>query len=122
MEPLRIGLVGLGTMGRGHLEKEQALDEAKIVAVADVLPAAVGEIYRTTMIATAWYRTQAYYDSGAWRGTWRDEGGGVVMNQAPHSLDTFIWIGGKPSRVEARAWTRGHRIEVEDSVSAMLEY
>jgi predicted dehydrogenase len=44
------------------------------------------------------------------------------MNQAPHSLDMFIWLGGKPSRVEARAWTRGHRIEVEDTVSAMLEY
>jgi predicted dehydrogenase len=83
---------------------------------------AIGEIYRTTLIANAWYRTQAYYDSGAWRGTWKDEGGGVVMNQAPHSLDMFIWLGGKPSRVEARAWTRGHRIEVEDTVSAMLEY
>ena len=223
MEPLRIGLVGLGTMGRGHLEKEQALDEAKIVAVADVVRAsvdevrdkygvrgfysyqdlidsgeveavliatphpfhmpialyaaerglhvlsekpiavtvseadrmvraaadarvklgvmfqtrlqpvyraakrvidagAIGEIYRTTMIATAWYRTQAYYDSGAWRGTWKDEGGGVVMNQAPHSLDIFIWLGGKPNRVDAKAWTRNHRIEVEDTVSAMLEY
>lgn len=82
----------------------------------------IGQLYRTTQIATAWYRTQAYYDSGAWRGTWKDEGGGVVMNQAPHSLDLFIWLGGRPSRVEARAWTRGHKIEVEDTVSAMLEY
>jgi predicted dehydrogenase len=210
-------------MGRGHLEKEQALAEAKIVAVADVVPAAVqatrekygvpgfnsyqelidsgeveavliatphpfhapiavyaaerglhvlsekpiavtvaeadrmvqaakkanvtlgvmfqtrtdttyqaarrilqsgelGQIYRATMIATAWYRTQAYYDSGAWRGTWNGEGGGVVMNQAPHSLDVFIWLGGMPSRVQGRAWTRGHRIEVEDTVTALLEY
>src|SRR5438132_1485855 len=116
MDPLRIGLIGLGTMGRGHLEKEQGLDEAKIDA------GAIGEIYRTTMIATAWYRTQAYYDSGAWRGTWKDEGGGVVMNQAPHSLDVFIWLGGKPTRVDAKAWTRNHRIEVEDTVSAILEY
>ena len=44
------------------------------------------------------------------------------MNQAPHTLDWFIWLGGKPSRVEARAWTRGHKIEVEDSVTALLEY
>jgi predicted dehydrogenase len=45
-----------------------------------------------------------------------------VMNQAPHSLDVFMWLGGKQSRVEARAWTRGHKIEVEDTVSALLEY
>ena len=44
MEPLRIGLVGLGTMGRGHLEKEQGLDEARIVAVADVVRGAVDEM------------------------------------------------------------------------------
>jgi len=223
MEPLRLGLVGVGNMGRGHLEKEQGLDEARIVAVADlvdravaeardkygvlgfgsaeemidsgqieavliatphpfhaaiavlaaerglhvlsekpiavtvseadrmieacrragvllgvmfqqrteavyhrakeiVLSGALGEIYRTTMIANAWYRPQAYYDSGVWRGTWSGEGGGVVMNQAPHSLDMFVWLGGQPSRVEARAWTRGHRVEVEDTVAATLEY
>jgi predicted dehydrogenase len=223
VDPLRIGLIGLGNMGRAHLEKEQGLDEAKIVAVADVdakavadvrdrygvrgfhspeelirsgeaeavliatphpfhAPVAiaaaeagmhvlsekpiavavseadrmiaactaagvklgvmfqtrtdpvyraakavidagaVGAVYRTTMVANQWYRPQAYYDSGAWRGTWRGEGGGVVMNQAPHSLDAFIWLGGRPNRVEGRAWTRGHRIEVEDTVSALLEY
>jgi predicted dehydrogenase len=83
---------------------------------------ALGELYRTTMIANAWYRPQAYYDSGAWRGTWSGEGGGVVMNQAPHSLDMFVWLGGQPSRVEARAWTRGHRVEAEDTVAATLEY
>jgi predicted dehydrogenase len=223
MEPLRLGLVGLGNMGRGHLEKEQGLDEARIVAVADVVrravdearekygligfgspeelidsgeveavliatphpfhcpiavraaerglhvlsekpiavavseadrmieacrragvllgvmfqqrteavyrrareiveSGAIGQLYRTTMIANGWYRPRRYYDSGAWRGTWSGEGGGVVMNQAPHSLDMFVWLGGLPSRVEGRAWTRGHRIEVEDTVASTLEY
>jgi len=46
-----------------------------------------GQIRRTNWIITNWYRTQAYYDSGAWRGTWSGEGGGILMNQAPHQLD-----------------------------------
>ena len=223
MEPVRLGLVGLGGMGRSHLGKENALEEVKFVGVADVVPAAVeeatakygvkgytdyrelidsgeieavlvatphpfhapialyamqrglhvisekpiavsvreadqmiagaraagvtlavmfqtrtepvyrkareiltsgaiGTIYRSVMVASHWYRSQAYYDSGSWRGTWKGEGGGVLMNQSPHSLDMFIWLGGKPRRVTARAETRGHRIEVEDTVEALLEY
>jgi predicted dehydrogenase len=223
MQPLRIGLVGLGTMGRGHLSKETALPEVQIVGVADVDPAAVqsasqtyglpgyssyqeliengnceailiatphpfhapiaqyaarhglhilsekpiavtvaeadamldaakkagvllgvmfqtrtepwfkathdllasgviGPIYRSVIVASHWYRTQAYYDSGSWRGTWTGEGGGVLMNQSPHSLDMFIWLGGKPTRVLARTSTRFHRIEVEDTAEALIDY
>lgn len=223
MEPLRLGLVGLGGMGRGHLEKEVGLQEVRFVGVADVIAAsvdevsarydipgyysyqqlidsgtceavliatphpfhapialyaierglhvlsekpiavtvseadqmidaarragvtlgvmfqtrtaphirrahqlladgAIGRVYRSVMIASHWYRSQAYYDSGAWRGTWKGEGGGVLMNQSPHSLDLFIWLGGKPSRVLSRVDTRLHNIRVEDTVEAMLDY
>jgi predicted dehydrogenase len=223
MEPLRLGLVGLGGMGRSHLEKEVALPDVRFVGVADVVKAsvdevstrydipgyygyqqlidsgtceavliatphpfhapialyaierglhvlsekpiavtvseadqmiaaakragvtlgvmfqtrteahirrakqlldegAIGRIYRSVMIASHWYRTQAYYDSGAWRGTWKGEGGGVLMNQSPHSLDLFIWLGGKPRRVLTRVDTRLHNIQVEDTVEAMLDY
>jgi predicted dehydrogenase len=83
---------------------------------------AIGRVYRTTLIASNWYRSQAYYDSGSWRGTWSGEGGGIIMNQAPHSIDLFIWLGGMPSRVTASVETRFHRIEVEDTASAMLDY
>lgn len=223
MEPLKLGLVGLGGMGRSHLEKEISLEEVRFVGVADAVPAAVdevsarygipgyysyqdlidrghceavliatphpfhapialyaierglhvlsekpiavtvgeadrmiaaaaragvtlgvmfqtrteavmrrahqimtegtiGPIYRSVMIASHWYRSQAYYDSGTWRGTWKGEGGGVLMNQAPHSLDLFIWLGGRPTRVQARVETRLHRITVEDTVEAMIDY
>lgn len=223
MEPLRLGLVGLGGMGRNHLTKENALDEVRFVGVADVVPEAVrraaeefgvsgygdyhalidageaeailiatphpfhapialyaiqrglhvlsekpisvsvseadrmieaarsagvvlgvmfqtrteaiyrqareilesgqiGRVYRSTIVATHWFRTQAYYDSGSWRGTWRGEGGGILMNQSPHSLDMFIWLGGMPRRVQGRVETRAHRIEVEDTVEALLDY
>lgn len=81
----------------------------------------VGALYRTTMVV-AWYRTQAYYNSGGWRATWRGEGGGVLLNQAPHFLDLFTWLGGMPKKVYAWTPTLKHKIEVEDCASALLEY
>jgi len=81
----------------------------------------LGEIYRT-MLVYADFRTQAYYDSAGWRATWAGEGGGVLINQAPHSIDLFTWLGGLPNRVTAMTKTVGHRIEVEDVASALLEY
>jgi len=83
---------------------------------------AVGEVFRVQMICSNWYRTQAYYNSGAWRGTWDGEGGGVLLNQAPHSLDLFQWICGLPKRVIATVDTREHRIEVENTANAILDY
>ena len=54
---------------------------------------------RLVWIITNWYRSQAYYDSGDWRATWDGEGGGVLLNQAPHNLDLWQWIFGMPSRI-----------------------
>src|SRR5580700_3234474 len=81
----------------------------------------LGEIYRTSLVM-AWYRTQAYYNSGGWRATWAGEGGGVLINQAPHFLDLFSWLGGLPATITAQTRTRLHDIEVEDEAFATLEY
>ncbi len=81
----------------------------------------LGEIRRTCMINPD-YRSQAYYDSGTWRATWIGEGGGVLINQAPHGIDLFMLLGGMPSRVTARVRTRLHDIEVEDEADGLLEY
>ena len=81
----------------------------------------LGELYRTMMVF-ATFRSQAYYDSAGWRGTWTGEGGGVLINQAPHPLDCFTWLGGLPRTVRAYTATRNHAIEVEDVAAAMLEY
>lgn len=81
----------------------------------------LGELYRTNL-TMGWYRTQAYYDSGTWRATWTGEGGGVLLNQAPHLLDIFTWLGGLPQQVTAQVRTRLHDIEVEDEAFALLEY
>ena len=83
---------------------------------------AIGELFRVQMICSTWYRTAAYYRSGSWRGTWDGEGGGILLNQAPHSLDLFQWIGGMPRRVLATVGTRTHKIEVENTANAILDY
>ncbi|HOW65877.1 MAG TPA: Gfo/Idh/MocA family oxidoreductase [Candidatus Paceibacterota bacterium] len=83
----------------------------------------LGEIFRLSWIITDWYRTEAYYASGGWRATWKGEGGGALLNQCPHNLDLLQWIGGRPSRVRGFCQLgRYHQIEVEDNVTAYLEY
>lgn len=83
----------------------------------------LGEIRRTNVIITDWFRAQSYYDSGAWRATFRQDGGGVLLNQAPHNLDLWQWICGMPARVRAFCgFGRWHDIEVEDDVTAYVEY
>jgi predicted dehydrogenase len=83
----------------------------------------LGAIKRVSWIITDWYRTQSYYDSGEWRATWAEEGGGVLLNQCPHQLDLIQWICGMPNRVRAFCHNgKWHDIEVEDDVTAYLEY
>jgi predicted dehydrogenase len=83
----------------------------------------LGAVKRTSWIITNWYRPQIYYDSGDWRATWAGEGGGVLLNQCPHNLDLFQWICGMPSAVRAFCHNgKWHDIEVEDDVTAYLEY
>lgn len=83
----------------------------------------LGDIKRTVWIITNWYRSQSYYDSGGWRATWAGEGGGVLLNQDPHQLDLWQWICGMPRRVRAFMYFgKYHDIEVEDDVTAYVEY
>ncbi len=82
-----------------------------------------GEIRRVNWLITNWYRSQAYYDSGDWRATWSGEGGGVLLNQCPHQLDLMQWICGMPKSVRAEiGYGKWHDIEVDDDVTAYLEY
>ena len=82
-----------------------------------------GRIRRTNWIITDWYRTQHYYDSGAWRATWAGEGGGVLLNQCPHQLDLWQWICGMPVKVQTHMkYGQWHDIEVEDDVTTYVEY
>ena len=70
-----------------------------------------------------WHRTQEYYDSGKWRGTWALDGGGAMMNQGIHAIDLLQWLMGDVSEVFARTATLSHeRIEVEDTAAVVLKF
>lgn len=83
----------------------------------------LGQLKRLTWIITNWYRTQSYYDSGGWRATWKGEGGGVLINQAPHNLDIMQWVFGMPKHINGFcAIGKYHNIEVEDDATIYAEY
>ena len=84
----------------------------------------IGTVKRVNWIITNWYRAQCYYDSGDWRATWAGEGGGVLFNQCPHQLDLLQWVVGMmPCRIHSFChFGKWHNIEVEDDVTAYLEY
>lgn len=83
----------------------------------------LGHLKRSIWIITNWYRSQRYYDSGAWRATWAGEGGGVLLNQAPHNLDLWQWICGMPkSLVGFCDIAKYHDIEVEDDATIYARY
>lgn len=94
----------------------------EIVAARRLLQEGVlGDIQRVELTAV-WTRPAFYYHMAPWRATWRGEGGGIVTNQSSHNLDLLCHLLGSPRRVYAWTRTQLHRIEVEDTVQAMLEW
>jgi predicted dehydrogenase len=74
-------------------------------------------------VAIKWYRTQEYYDKGGWRGTWKFDGGGALMNQGIHGIDLLQWLMGGIQEVTALTATLAHeRIEVEDTAVAGVRF
>jgi predicted dehydrogenase len=83
----------------------------------------LGQVVRLNWIMTDWFRSEAYYASGGWRATWKGEGGGVLINQCLHQLDMLQWLLGMPARVRSFVQLgRFHNIEVEDNVTAYMEF
>lgn len=75
------------------------------------------------LASVAWWRSQGYYDSGDWRGTWALDGGGAVMNQGVHTVDLLVWMLGRPVEVSAQTGLLAHeRIEVEDVAVATVRF
>lgn len=69
-----------------------------------------------------WYRSQEYYDSGNWRGTWKLDGGGALINQSIHTIDLLQWIMGPVDSIYANIATLAHKIEVEDIATALIKF
>lgn len=83
----------------------------------------LGELMRVVWIMTDWFRSDAYYQSGGWRATWKGEGGGVLLNQCLHQLDAMQWMVGMPDKVSSQVGIgKWHDIEVEDDVSCHMEF
>lgn len=75
------------------------------------------------LASVAWWRSQEYYDSGQWRGTWELDGGGAVMNQGVHTVDLLVWFLGQPVEIDARTALLAHeRVEVEDIAVATIRF
>lgn len=117
-EVLRVASTSRGTFAVVHQYRfAQAYQLAKKFLESGEL----GAIYRASIIESAW-RTETYYKSSPWRGTWKGEGGGVLLNQAPHIVDRYIWLCGMPETVTARCDANLHQIEVEDTASAIFRH
>ncbi len=69
-----------------------------------------------------WWRSQDYYDSATWRGTWNLDGGGALMNQAIHYVDMLTWLMGRPASLRGYLATQCHDIEVEDCATAAIHW
>lgn len=83
----------------------------------------LGKLQRVSWTISNWFRPEAYYGLSNWRATWKGEGGGVLINQALHNLDVLQWLCGMPASLCAFCkFGRDHNIEVEDTVTAYLDY
>lgn len=101
---------------------QHRFDPASVV-VHDAISAGRFGCITSAVATVSWWRSQGYYDSGAWRGTWELDGGGALMNQGVHTVDLLLWFLGTPVEVMAVAGLLAHeRVEVEDTVAAVVRF
>lgn len=108
---VKLGVISQRRWDPGMRELKQAVEEGNLGELI------MGDAY------IKWFRTQEYYDSGGWRGTWKLDGGGCLMNQSIHTVDCLQWVMGPVTEVYAQTALKAHkRIEVEDIAQALLKY
>jgi predicted dehydrogenase len=124
-EARRIAALAADAEQRGQVcsvVSQHRFDPAVTAVFESIVDGRLGRI--TSAVATVpWWRTQDYYDSAQWRGTWAFDGGGAVMNQGVHTVDLLVWLLGQPEEVFARTARLAHeRIEVEDVAVATIRF
>src|SRR5579875_2372957 len=100
---------------------QHRFDEASMQIHALIEEKAFGRLVLGNALVP-WWRSQQYYDSGAWRGTWELDGGGILMNQSIHSIDVLQWLMGPVKSIYAYTDTLAHRMETEDVAVAVLRF
>lgn len=129
-KPMEISVAACDRMIHSAVAANRALsvisqhrfDPASLTAHQKIKSGAMGDILLTDA-RICWFRTQEYYDSGNWRGTWALDGGGCLMNQGIHTVDLMLWLCGPVKSVHAQTRTAGHRdIEVEDVAVALVTF
>ena len=101
---------------------QHRFDPASVVVAAAAHSGGFGRL-TSAVVSVAWWRSQEYYDSGQWRGTWHLDGGGAVMNQGVHTVDLLVWFLGRPMEIFAHTALLAHeRVEVEDVAVATVRF
>jgi predicted dehydrogenase len=101
---------------------QHRFDPASVVIAEALASDGFGRV-TSAVASVAWWRSQEYYDSGNWRGTWELDGGGAVMNQGVHTVDLLLWFLGRPLEIQAHTALLAHdRVEVEDVAVATIRF
>lgn len=109
-QKVKLGCIFQRRVTEPFLSIKKALNDKELGKVL------IGDIY------LKYYRSQAYYDSADWRGTWEFDGGGALMNQGIHMIDLLQWYMGDIEEVSAYTGTLARKIEVEDTAVAILKF
>jgi predicted dehydrogenase len=121
----RLAAAATSAAGRGQVVaviSQHRFDPAT-VAVRDAVRAGRFGQLTSAVASVAWWRSQEYYDSAGWRGTWAQDGGGATMNQGVHTVDLLVWLLGQPVEVYAHTGQLAHdRIAVEDIAVATVRF
>jgi len=121
----RLAAVAADAQARGQVVSvisQHRFDPASVAVAAAIAAGRFGRI-GSAVGSVAWWRSQAYYDSAGWRGTWRMDGGGALMNQGVHTVDLMLWLLGRPVEVYAQTGRYAHHgIEVEDAAAATIRF
>ncbi|MDX6252955.1 MAG: hypothetical protein QOF10_6315 [Kribbellaceae bacterium] len=121
----RLGAAASRAAGHGVISSvisQHRFDPGSALVAQAIRAGRFGQL--TSAVATvAWWRSDEYYASAGWRGTWAQDGGGALMNQGVHTVDLMLWFMGRPVSIQAQAIRAAHHaIEVEDTVVATLTF
>jgi UDP-N-acetyl-2-amino-2-deoxyglucuronate dehydrogenase len=121
----RLGAAASRAAGHGvvcSVISQHRFDPGSAIVAEAIRAGRFGQL-TSAVASVAWWRSDEYYASAGWRGTWAQDGGGALMNQGVHTLDLLLWFMGRPVTIQAQAIRAAHHaIEVEDTLVATFTF